>query len=126
MEPKPKSLSEVDFFTRQVLDPDGFAFMWVYKPYCPKCKKARMTKIKKRDKLYTCPACKYTLEKPDYNALLIANVEYTCPFCGKKGEFSGNFKKPEKKSATVMLKFECEHCGKKIKIVRLKKKKKKK
>ena len=126
MEDKPTSISEVDFFTRQIMEPNGFAFMWVFKPMCPECGKARLVKIKKRDKVYTCIECKKTFEKSEYNSLLKANLEYTCPNCEHKGKLFTDWKKPEKKSSVTVLKFVCESCGSKLKVARMKKQKKKK
>ncbi|MBN1923415.1 MAG: hypothetical protein JW791_01480 [Nanoarchaeota archaeon] len=124
MDPKPSDISELDFFTRQVLEPKGFAFMWVYKPLCPDCKNSRLKKLKKRDKVYTCESCKKTFEKGDYGELLVYNIEYTCPKCGKQGTDSGKWKKPTSKTSTVMQKFECKNCGEKLKVSRMSKKKK--
>ena len=122
MEPEPTSLDEVDFFTRQILKPSGFAFMWVYKPICPKCGKSRLKKLKKRDKVYTCVSCGYTAEKDEYNSMLKYNVKYTCPNCGHKGEAYGKWDKPKSKTATIVLKIKCESCNAPIKIVRMKRK----
>lgn len=126
MEDKPKDIKELDFFTRQILPGDGFAFMWVYKPECPDCDKARLKKLKKRAKVYTCTACKKNFKKDEYNELLKYNVEYTCPDCKKKGEAHGEWKKPKSRTSTVMLKFVCDNCGSKLKVYRMSKKKKKK
>ncbi len=120
---KPKDISELDYFTRQILEPNGFVFMWVYKPKCPKCNKGRLTKLKKRDKVYTCPSCNSTFSKEEYNGMLYFNIEYTCPECGFKGQLHDKWNKPSK-SAAVMLKFKCEKCGASLKVVRMKKKKK--
>ncbi|PIU63375.1 hypothetical protein COS83_00675 [archaeon CG07_land_8_20_14_0_80_38_8] len=106
--------------------PNGFAFMWVYKPLCPACGKARLKKPKKTAKFYACEACKKEFEKPEYNKLLAYNIEYTCPACGKKGLIHGEWEKPGTKTSKVMVKFECEHCGEKNTIYRMSKLKKKK
>ena len=50
MEEKPKDVSEIDFFTRQIMEGDGFAFMWVYKPLCPECGEARLKKLKRENR----------------------------------------------------------------------------
>jgi predicted RNA-binding Zn-ribbon protein involved in translation (DUF1610 family) len=121
MEEKPKDIAELDFFTRQIMDEKGFAFMWVYKPLCPKCSKARIKKLKKRDKVYTCSECKAAFELPEYVALLNYNLECTCPKCGKKSEMFGHWEKPKSKNAPTVLKFKCEHCGEKLKVIRMKK-----
>ena len=125
MEQKPKDISELYFFTRQTLEPKGFAFMWVYKPMCPKCGKARIAKLKKRDKVYTCNECKSVFEKAEHDKLLNFNVEYTCPECSHKGELSGDWtSKPTSKTSAVMLKFNCQKCDNKLQISRMSKKKK--
>ena len=124
MEEKPKDINELDFFTRQLLEPKGFAFMWVYKPLCPDCNKSRLKKLKKRDKFYACESCNKTFEKPEYNSLLKYNIEYTCPKCSKKGEASGDWIKPTSKKSAVMQKFTCSSCGEKLKVARISKKKK--
>ncbi|VVB74764.1 Transposase zinc-ribbon domain protein [Candidatus Tiddalikarchaeum anstoanum] len=126
MEPKPTSITGLDFFTRQVMDPDGFAFMWVFRPKCPACKKGVLSKLKKRDKFYTCSECGKQSSLEEYGNLLVANVEYTCPFCKKKGEYSNKWEKPASKTAPIMVKFECMNCGEKLKVMRMKKEKKKK
>lgn len=125
MEPKPTNLSEVDFFTRQIMYPNGFAFFWVFKPMCPACNKARLTKLKKRDKVYTCTnkECGKVFSRKEYDALLNFNLEYVCPKCNKKGELFGHWVKPAKGSAKVIQKFVCEHCNAKLKIVRMRKQK---
>lgn len=126
MEEKPKDISELDFFTRQIIGEDGFAFMWCYKPLCPECKKARVKKAKKRDKNYSCIECKKEFEPEEYKGLLKFNLEYTCPECKHKGELHGDWDKPKSKTAPTMLKFACEKCGAKLKVMRIKKEKKKK
>jgi DNA-directed RNA polymerase subunit M/transcription elongation factor TFIIS len=126
MEEKPKDITELDFFTRQIIEPDGFAFFWVYKPKCPACSGARLKKLKKRDKIYACAACKKAFEPAEYNALLKYNLEYTCPKCKNKGELFGSWNKPKLKTAPTMLKFACEKCSEKLKVLRMKKAKKKK
>ena len=126
MEEKPKDISELDFFTRQIIQPDGFAFFWVYKPKCSSCGNARLKKIKKRDKVYACEACKKIYEPEEYKSLLKYNLEYVCPNCKNKGELCGSWDKPKSKTAPTMLKFSCEKCKEKLKVVRMKKEKKKK
>jgi len=126
MEDKPKDITELDFFTRQIIQPDGFAFFWVYKPKCPDCSKARVKKLKRRDKEYACEACKKTFSPEEYVALLKYNLEYTCPHCKNKGELSDSWLKPKSKTAPIVLKFVCQKCGEKLKVVRMKKDKKKK
>lgn len=127
MEEKPKDISEVFFFTRQPIENKGFAFMWVYKPICPECNKARLKKLKKRDKNYACEACKKTFEPKEHDALLKYNLEYTCPECEHKGTDFGEWtSKPKSKTSTIMLRFICENCKSKLKVARMGKKKKKK
>ncbi len=126
MEEKPKDISELDFFTRQIIDPDGFAFFWAYKPKCPDCNNSRLKKLKKRDKVYACESCKKTFEPQEYLALLKYNLEYTCPKCKNKGELHDSWVKPKSKTAPIMLKFKCEKCNEKLKVMRMKKAKKKK
>ncbi len=82
---EPEDISEVKFFTRQVLtkrgskEPTGSVFLWCYK---------------------------------NSNEM---QGKYTCPYCGHKGEVRGEFKVP--------FKFECEKCGKKIRVDKLRKSK---
>ena len=126
MEAKPSNIIDVDFFTRQIIYPKGFAFFWVYKAMCPACNKVRLKKAKRRDKFYTCPECAKIYQIEEYNAMLKYNLEYTCPECNKSGELCGDWVKPKKKTAKVILKFVCEHCKTKLKVIRMKKQKPKK
>ncbi|MDD2678621.1 MAG: hypothetical protein PHT91_02445 [Candidatus Nanoarchaeia archaeon] len=126
LEEKPKDITELDFFTRQLIDKNGFAFMWVYKPLCPECSKARLKKLKKRDKVYACAECSKTFEPEEYKALLKFNLEYVCPACKYEGKLHDSWEKPKSKTAPIMLKFKCEKCNEKLKVMRMKKAKTKK
>src|SRR3989338_4522682 len=93
MAPKqPNSVDECVYFTRRALMETGNVMAWVFKQPCPKCKKAMMGKpvengkVKIRAKEYVCPACKYTVEKAEYEATLSCDIIYTCPSCKHSGE----------------------------------------
>jgi transposase-like protein len=126
MEDKPKDIAQLDFFTRQPMDEKGFAFMWVYKPKCPECNESRLKKLKRRGKIYTCESCKKNYETEEYNELLKYNLEYTCPYCEHKGELYESWPKPANRKSSVMLRFTCQGCNKRLKVARMGKKKKSK
>ncbi|MEK6960145.1 MAG: hypothetical protein AABX47_03160 [Nanoarchaeota archaeon] len=137
---EPESMDDLAYFTRrQLLGGKGFAMAWVERQPCPKCKKATMGKpagkdgsVKIRAKEYVCPACKYTVEKEEYEDTLTCNVKYTCPHCKKQGEASVPFDRKKvtvidegeggKKSSVDAIRFACSSCSKNIDIVKKMKK----
>lgn len=127
----PESMDECVYFTRRI-KPQIVA--WVFREQCPKCKKALMGKptdasgkIKIRAKEYVCPACKYTMEKGEYEDTLTANIQYTCPKCNTTGELQIPFKRKkvkifdaeEGKEVTAdALAFNCKKCNEKIAVTK--------
>src|SRR5210317_1196114 len=94
-------MEECFYFTNRSLeDGKGSAMAWVFKPDCPECGKAKMGKpvdsktgkVKVRAKEYVCPECNHTVDKLDFEATLTMNVKYTCPYCGKEGEGTTDYK----------------------------------
>jgi len=131
---EPTSMDELVYFTRRALGKDGFAMAWVERQPCTKCKKALMGKpadkgkVKIRAKEYVCPACKYTVEKEEYEDTLSVCVKYTCPNCKKQGETTVPFKYKKvaiideeeggKKVMVDAVRFECSSCKGKVDIVK--------
>jgi uncharacterized CHY-type Zn-finger protein len=121
---EPQSMNEVVYFTQRAVG-SGNAKAWVYKGDCPKCGKAKMSKpvdektgkTKIRAKEYVCPACKYTVEKQEYEDTLQCEIKYTCPKC----KFTGETKVPYKRKSFEGMKaivFLCEKCKEKIPITK--------
>jgi hypothetical protein len=127
----PNSMEECFYFTNRTLGEKGKVTAWVYKQNCPKCKKAMMGKPKDaktgkpkiRAKEYTCPSCKYTVEKQEYEDTLSAQVAYICPKCQNKGEIEVPFKR-KKIEGVLTLRVNCEKCGENIDITKKMKEKK--
>ena len=132
---QPKSMSELVYFTRRVVLPDGKVKVWVFREICPKCGKGHMgkpidpktKKAKMRAKEYECPECKFTMEAEEYEDTLTANIEYTCPSCKKSGAVSVPFKRKKvtlvneetgKKKRVDAVIFNCEHCGFSINVTK--------
>jgi len=124
---EPTSTQDVVYFTRRTLGAHGRVIAWVYRKDCPKCKKAQMGKpkdeksgkAKVRAKEYTCPACKYTVGKYEFEETLTIEAKYTCPHCKKQGESSGPFNRKkmkvfddekQKKISITMVRLPCQHC----------------
>ncbi|MBS3109850.1 hypothetical protein J4227_04960 [Candidatus Woesearchaeota archaeon] len=119
----PDSVDDLIYFTRRAVG-DGKVVCWVYKQKCPKCKKELMGKprdesgkVRIRAKEYTCPACKYTLEKKEYEESLTAEAQYTCPECKKPGEAEAQFKR-KKIEGVETLRFRCGHCSANIDVTK--------
>ena len=127
---KPNSMDECVYFTSRSVG-DGYVTAWVFRGDCPKCKKALMGKpvekgkVKTRAKEYVCPACKFTMEKGEYEDTLTCCIEYTCPKCKKDGELTVPFKR-KKVDGTDAIKFECLACKERILITKKMKDPKKK
>jgi DNA-directed RNA polymerase subunit RPC12/RpoP len=119
---QPESMDECVYFTRRAVD-KGFVMCWVFKEKCPKCGKAFMGKpvekgkVKVRAKEYTCPACKHTVPKEEYEDTLTANIAYTCPHCQHKGETQIPFKRKTFEGAKALV-FQCDKCKGKIPITK--------
>ncbi|MEM4254584.1 MAG: hypothetical protein QXR48_04345 [Candidatus Woesearchaeota archaeon] len=127
----PESMDECVYFTRRT-NPQVVA--WVFREKCPKCKKALMGKpkdasgkVKIRAKEYMCPECNYTMEKQAYEDTLTANIQFTCPKCGFKGEHQMPFKRKKikifdeeegKEVQVDALVFNCPKCGYKIAVTK--------
>ncbi len=138
---EPKSAQELYYYTdRDINGPDnkvGSVRVWVFKLKCPKCG-ARMQKprnkqgkpIKKAD-YYECPNCGFTMKAPDYEAKLVANIQYKCPYCGFEGELQVPFKRKkisfkefdeakgkEVRKSVEALVFKCQKCNKEIYVTK--------
>jgi predicted RNA-binding Zn-ribbon protein involved in translation (DUF1610 family) len=123
-------MDECVYFTRRSIG-SGQIMAWVFRKECPKCHKAKMGKpvekgkVKTRAKEYVCPECGYMEEKKEHEESLTLNAIYTCPYCGKEGEGTANYKRKmfEGVPAYVIV---CEHCGGKIGLTKKMKEGKKK
>lgn len=116
---RPKDPKEVRYFTRKTVG-KGKVMIWVFNPDCPKCdgklsipydEETGRYKSMARD--VTCNKCIYSIPKKDFKEVeAVANIAYTCPYCGKEGELQLPFVNKKKK----IFKFKCSHCGKEIKV----------
>ncbi len=127
----PNSMDDLIYWTNRSID-KGKVMVWVPRQSCPKCQKATMGKpvgeegnVKIRAKEYVCPACKYTVEKIQYEESLTANALYTCPSCQYKGEYVGPFKR-KNIEGVLTFRFPCGKCSKNIDVTKKMKGKKKK
>ncbi len=132
---QPKSMKELVYFTRRKLLPNGKVKVWVFRKECPKCEKDFMHKplnpktgkFKLRAKEYVCSECDYSQEAEEYEDTLTANIEYTCPKCGKSGAIQVPFQRKKvtildektgKKKRVDAVSFNCEHCGHQINVTK--------
>ncbi len=111
----PDSMDDLVYWTNRAIG-EGKATVWVYRKDCPKCKKAKMGKpendtggVKIRATEYICPACKYSVEKTEYEESLDACAIYTCPTCKYEGECTVPFKRKSVKGVH-MLRLQCTKC----------------
>lgn len=125
----PDSMDELVYWTNRTIG-NGKVMMWVYKEYCPNCKKAKMTKpvdekgnVKSRAKEYLCSACGYSIDKKMYEESLTANIIYTCPACQYKGECTGLFKR-KNINGILTFRFQCEKCKTHLDVTKKMKEKK--
>ncbi len=122
----PESMDELIYWTTRKIG-DGQAKAWVYKEDCPECGKAKMGKpvekgkVKIRAKYYICPECGHTVDKPEYEETLTANIIYTCPHCKHKGEVQIPYKRKKFQKVDSLV-FQCENCNEKIPITKKMKK----
>jgi predicted RNA-binding Zn-ribbon protein involved in translation (DUF1610 family) len=120
----PESMDELVYWTSRKIK-DGRIKAWVYREDCPECGKEKMGKpvnektgkIKVRAKIYECPSCGHTVDKPEYEDSLTANIIYTCPHCKHKGEAQIPFKRKTYKGVKSLV-FQCESCNEKIPITK--------
>ena len=129
---EPESEADIDkliYHSRRQLGDKGHVLVWVYKQLCPKCKKSLMGKprekgkVKIRAKEYICPSCSYTVEKKEYEERLTADIKYTCPHCGFKGEASIPYKRKNIEGIPT-LRAKCGKCEGNIDITKKMKEKK--
>jgi len=115
---QPKGPRELRFFSRKTVDGCKIK-IWVFNPRCPKCGEGRLSipydeekgRYKSMAKNVFCSKCDYSILKKEFKEVeAVANVEYTCPHCGKQGELQAPFKRTKKK----VFKFNCGFCGKQI------------
>ena len=130
---QPESMEECLYFTNRTLeDGKGSIIAWVFRPDCPKCKKAKMGKpvdpktgkVKTRAKEYVCPECGYTIAKEVLEPTLTLNIKYKCPYCGNEGETTAEYKRKKFKGVDAYV-FTCQKCNEKIGITKKMKKPKK-
>lgn len=118
---EPESTEECFYFTNRQLGETGEAMAWVYKPMCPKCKKAKLGKpvdektgkVKIRAKEYVCPACKSVFDKAKLDPTLTVEIKYTCPGCGNEGETTTEYKRKSFQRAPSYV-FTCQKCNVKL------------
>jgi DNA-directed RNA polymerase subunit RPC12/RpoP len=128
----PESMDECFYFTNRTID-SGSVIAWVYKPKCPKCKKGIMGKpvdpktgkVKRRAEIYVCSECGHEVNSKEFDETLTVEIQYTCPFCGKSGEATTEYKRKSYKGVPAYV-FKCVHCGEKIGITKKMKEPKKK
>lgn len=130
----PNSMDECFYFTNRVIEGGkGTIMAWVYRPDCPKCKKAKLGKpvdpktgkVRKKAEIYECPACKYTVNADEYDQTLFVEIIYKCPCCGNESEAKTEFKRKKFMGVDAYV-FECSKCKKKIGITKKMKEIKKK
>ena len=128
---KPSSVQECVYFTNRIID-SGRATAWVFRKECPKCKKDIMGKPQKKggklDKKadhYVCYSCGYKESNEQVENSLVLNVEYKCPYCGREGEATSEYKRKTFEGVPSYV-FECQKCRKKIGITKKLKEGKKK
>ncbi len=125
----PQSMNECLYFSNRFVGAKGHVLAWVYRKFCPKCKKAKMGKplekgkVKLRAQEYTCPSCGFTEEKVAHEESLTLEAQYTCPECGKKGEGTTQYKRKAYRGIPSYV-IECQHCKTKIPITKKLKEKK--
>lgn len=121
---RPKSMSELTYYTRRVIEKKGKAEVWVFKDKCscggtPK-------KVSLRGKEYVCPDCGNRFDKQAYEDKLVASIAYTCPACGKTGEKQVPYRRKKvtlikdkgKKKRVDALVFNCDSCNYEFKITK--------
>lgn len=121
---EPESMDDLIYFTKRSIG-NGSAKAWVYKQPCPKCGKAQMGKprdektgdVKIRAKEYVCPACKYTVEKKEYEESLNAEIKYVCPKCKFSGEIEIQFKRKKVEGVDALV-FKCQKCNERILVTK--------
>lgn len=120
---EPESMDECLYFSNRNID-TGKAMAWVYRPECPSCKKGRLGKpVKKNGKVdkkaehFECPECKHQMSNEESENLLRVEVKYTCPFCGKPGEATTEYKRKVWKGVPAYV-FECSSCHENIGITK--------
>lgn len=122
----PTSMDQLLYHSNRTIELDGKPGKvrgWVYKVDCPECGKAKMGKpvekgkVKIRATEYVCPECGHTEEKKEHEDKLTLEAVYTCPFCGKEGEATTEYKLKSWRGvkAYVIL---CEHCKGKIGVTK--------
>ena len=131
---EPASMEECVYFTNRIIE-NGKIKAWVFREKCPKCGKGLMGKPKDektgkakiRAEEYTCPDCRHTINKLEYEDTLTANIKYTCPHCSHQGEAQQSFKRKKiqridektgKKKSIDAIRFQCEKCKNNIDITK--------
>lgn len=122
---EPKSMEECFYFTNRTIGEKGQVMAWCFRPECPKCKKARLGKpidkktgrINKKADVYVCPECGYSVPMKELEQALVLNVKYTCPYCGRSGETTTEYKRKKFRGVDAYV-FKCEFCSEKIGITK--------
>lgn len=129
---EPNSMDECFYFTNRLTE-DSYIRAWVYKPDCPKCKKAKLGKpinpktgrAKIRSKEYVCPACHAVFQKEDIDSELTVEIKYKCANCGNEGDATTEFKRKKWQGVDAYI-FQCSKCNEKIGVTKKMKDPKKK
>ena len=74
-------------------------------------------KIKSRAEIYVCPECGHEEKCKEFDETLTVEIQYTCPFCGKSGEATTEYKRKGYMGVKAYV-FKCNDCGEKIGITK--------
>ncbi len=115
----PKDVKEIVYNTQRPLskkgekDESGYCRLWVFRPKS-KCGEL-MFKPKRKAVFFECEKCGEKLDEADAN--LLANFEYTCPYCGNEGAKQEPWIRSK---SGRKFSFSCDSCGKKLEVSKLK------
>jgi predicted RNA-binding Zn-ribbon protein involved in translation (DUF1610 family) len=119
---KPKSMSELDYYTRRVIGA-GKAEVWVFKQKCS-CGGV-LTKPKMRATEYICDDCGKIVPRVEYEATRVASIKYICPKCKHSAEKQEPYIRKKvgmmikgKRKSVETFQFACDSCGEKINITK--------
>ena len=129
----PKSMNEVYYHTIRAYPDGGRVRAWAYRVKCPKCEEGtvgkpfdeKSGKYKIRSKDFVCNKCDYQTTKEEAEEMAELQAVYTCPHCGKEGEYSGPYKRKSFQGVQSYI-VVCEHCNEKIPLTKKMKEPKKK
>ena len=119
---RPKSMSELDYYTRRLIDGEKVE-VWVFKQKCS-CGGV-FSKPKMRSLIYVCNKCGKEVSKAEYASAEVANIKYTCPSCKFEGEKQEPFIRKKvgiiikgKKKSVETFQFTCDKCRASINITK--------